>query len=391
LKVILLTSTGAWGGTEVHALKFAGTLAKRGHEVQVIGLDQDLYRDPCLRARPRIGYQRLHLARPVRDVSYWGWRAQFRTLRADVCVLVKNCFLAGSVALDLAARHSFPSFFTIEQLAGDPFPAKSSSRYLGGLIPGLGLWWYRRRVGHYLRSVGPRRIVCVSDAVRNRLVRDYRFPARKAVTIHNGIDPERFQPSGEHRSATRRAWGIPEDALVFGAVGRLDNLHKGYEVAVELFAELTRMLPSRDLRLVLVGEGPDGPSLKALAARLGVAHLVCFPGFTSRSWEVYPALDIFVMPSRMEGLPHALAEAMACGCCPIAMGVGGVPEVIPNPGLGWLVAPEDREGFFTAMTTAARCGPEERRQMGRRAREYVASKFNEKFQLGTLADLIEAS
>lgn len=389
LTVVLLTYTGVWGGTEVHAMKFAVSLANRGHRVQVIGLGHDVYREACLYAGPRIEHQRVDLPRPVPNMGYWRWRSLFHTLPADVCVFVKNCFRSGSIALDLAARRCFPRYYTIEQLAGEPFPIKSSSRYLGGLLPGLGLWWYQQRIGFYSRSLGPRRVVCVSEAVRCRLVDDYHFPAHKAVVIHNGIDPERFRPNRDFRWASRSAWGIPDDALVFGAVGRLDNGHKGYDVAIELFAELTRMLPSQDLRLVLAGEGPDGPALKTLAVRLGVDHLVCFPGFTSRPWELYPAFDFYVMPSHNEGLPHALAEAMACGCCPIAWGVGGVPEVIPVPNLGWLVAPEDRQGFFTAMTDAVRCSSEQRLQMGSRAREHIVARFNERVQLSALGDLIE--
>jgi glycosyltransferase involved in cell wall biosynthesis len=391
LRVQLLTDTGAWGGAEIHAVKLAKTLAGRGHEVRVIGLNQDLFREPCLRAGRGIEYQYVQLPKPVRQMSYRGWKSLFRALPPDVCILVKNWFAAGSFALDLAARHSFRSYLTIEQLAGEPIGPKFSRRYLGGLLPGLGLWWYRQRIGCYLRSLGPQRVVCVSDAVRDRLVRDYHFPARKAVTIHNGIDPERFQPSRDFGSASRKAWGIPEDALVFGAVGRLVNSHKGYDVAVELFSELKQMLPSRDIRLVLAGAGPDEQVLKNLACRLGVANLVCYPGFANRPWEVYPGIDVFLMPSLNEGLPHALAEAMACGCCPIAMGVGGIPELVSDPGLGWLVAPGDRQGFHTAMAAAACCSPEARLQIGSRARDYVIDHFNEKRLLGALVDLIEAS
>jgi L-malate glycosyltransferase len=93
----------------------------------------------------------------------------------------------------------------------------------------------------------------------------------------------------------------------------------------------------------------------------------------------------------MEGLPHALAEAMACGCCPIAMGVGGAPEVITSPDFGWLVAPENRQGFLTAMLAAASYSPEERLRMGTRAREHVMACFNAKLQLGALADFLEAT
>jgi glycosyltransferase involved in cell wall biosynthesis len=389
LRIQILTHTGAWGGSEVHTMKVAKFMANRDHAVCVIGLNHNLLRDPCLRSGAEIEYHCVKLSKPVSQMRYWGWKSVFRTYPADVCILVKNSFGEGSFVLDLAARHSFKCYLTIEQCIGEPIPPKTSRRYLGGLIPGLGLWWYSQKVRKFLRSLAPHRVVCVSHAVRHRLVRDYRFSANKTVTIHNGVDPEQFQPNRDFRVATRNAWGISQDAFIFGALGRLDNRTKGYDIAVELFAQLRQSLPSQDLRLVLAGMGPDEQPLKSLARRLGVDHLLTFPGFVNRPWEVYPAFDVFVMPSHIEGLPLALAEAMACGCCPVAMGVAGVPEVIPSPELGWLVPSEDRRGFLSAMETAARCSAEERRQVASRARQQVVDNFDDKNLLTALANLIE--
>jgi glycosyltransferase involved in cell wall biosynthesis len=175
---------------------------------------------------------------------------------------------------------------------------------------------------------------------------------------------------------------------VFGAIGRL-HPWKGFDLALESFRKLISSAPGRDVWFVLVGNGPEQDALKRLAEGPEVKGKVRLTGFTDRPWEIYPAFDVFLMPSHKEGLPLSLLEAMACGCCPIAMGVGGIPEVITGPGLGWLVQPNDRPGFFEAMKEAAEIGPDRLREMGRKARERIVMHFEARRQFSALANLIE--
>jgi glycosyltransferase involved in cell wall biosynthesis len=141
--------------------------------------------------------------------------------------------------------------------------------------------------------------------------------------------------------------------------------------------------------LVLVGDGAERAALEQKARLLSCREQVIFPGFTDRPWEAYSGLDVFVLPSRDEALPLALLEAMACGCCPVAMAVGGVGEVLSNPRLGWLVPAADRTGFLTAMQAAVALPDPARAEMGGRARQHVVSKFNAQRQFAALADVIE--
>ena len=96
------------------------------------------------------------------------------------------------------------------------------------------------------------------------------------------------------------------------------------------------------------------------------------------------------MPSLNEGLPLALAEAMACECCPVATAVGGIPEAVSGPELGWLVPPSDVEAFADAMIAAASQTAQQRAEIGQRAREHVLKNFNAAVQFDLLADLIES-
>jgi len=303
--------------------------------------------------------------------------------------MVKGFFGLGTWQLDIAARYCFGNYVTIEHLSADALAPKTSRRHFG-LMPGLGLWWYRRVfLPRYLRSIGPRRIVCVSDAARKRLVGDFCFPSKKVVTVRNGIDAAIFHPDITHRDAWRSRLGIPGSALVLGAVGRLHPV-KGYDIALAGFKECVSAFVEKDIRLLFIGDGEHEQALRRRAETILPHGRIIFAPFSDRPWEALNALDIFLMPSLNEGLPFALLEAMACGCCPVATAVGGVPEVIQSPELGWLVPAGDEGAFAAAMKDAASQSSEKRSAMGRNVREHVRKNFNSTTQFKLLSELIES-
>ena len=89
-------------------------------------------------------------------------------MKGEVCLFPKGELSTGSWPLDLAMRLAFSRYLTIEHKASLPPPKRSTRRHLGGLIPGLGLWWYRERLTSALRGLWPHRVVCVSNAVEQR-------------------------------------------------------------------------------------------------------------------------------------------------------------------------------------------------------------------------------
>lgn len=388
MNVCILTATRGWGGVEVHTTGLARYLVRKGHKVVIVQVGHDVYGNVGFVKREKVEVIRINTAKHIND---FGWFECFRILskvKADVCVFAKGGLLLANWRLDFAARVSFPRYITIEHGECPKMPVRNSARHLGGFLPGIGLWWLRILLRRYMRSVAPHRIISVSSTVRDQLVEYYHFQSRKVVAVRNGIDTNRFQRFPGFRRTLRTEWRIPEDACVFGAIGRLSR-EKNYNVALELFAELVSTIPERDLRLVVVGDGPLYGTLRRTIEDAGLNDRVILTGFYDRPWQVYSAIDIFLMPSQNEGLPLALLEAMASSCCPIAMAVGGIPEVISDRRLGWLVQPGDRTGFFQAMREAAESDPEKLEEMGRRARRSVVSDFNAQKQFLKLVDLIE--
>jgi glycosyltransferase involved in cell wall biosynthesis len=385
--VCVLSSTVELGGVERHILALTNRLVARRFHVTLVVLGRNVFRD---RLELHRGVEVLEspTSRPFARIAWREASQIMRNLPGDACIFEKGSFDTGSFALDLAARIRFRRYITVEQLQAEPLPPKTTRRHFGGLVPGVGWWWYKLRLWGHLRSWAPHKVVCVSDAVRNTLLQQYWFPRRKAVTVYNGIDLTRFAPNPAFREEVRQELGIPASALVLGAIARFHPV-KNLDMAMRCFVRLAAELPERDLHLVFFGQGSEEQRLKAMAASSPVSGRIHFRPFTTEPWKVLNALDVFVMPSRNEGLPFALLEAMATGCCPIATRVAGNAEVVQTPDVGWLVD-LDEDAFLSAMRASTLMTDQQRAAMGRAARELVVRQFDEARQLDTIIDLLLA-
>ena len=151
---------------------------------------------------------------------------------------------------------------------------------------------------------------------------------------------------------------------------------KGIDLAIEAFASAHRGRPERKVRLVIVGEGPEKPSLQRLAQQLKIDHLINFPGFAADPSKSYCGFDAFLMPSRVEPLGISLLEAMACGLPVIASRVGGMREILANSDLGFVVPPEDSDSIATAMTLLLKRNRSALQLLGARNRQHVVERYS---------------
>jgi len=386
VNVCILSDTKVWGGAEVHTVGLAGALAGRGHDVSIVALGDDVFRDRLNGCRTSVAVRKPALPRPMHRMGFRECAALVRGLPGDVGVMVRWGLEAGSLALDVAARLRFGRTIAIEHSSAEMAPR--TSRRLFGLIPGLGVWWYRMWLTWRFRSMASSRVVAVSETARERLIHDFRLPRRKVVAVRNGIDADRYRRDDAARAAVRRSWGASDSTVVVGSVSRLSP-EKGLDSSVAAFARLTRLRPERDVRLVLVGEGDERKTLEKAAREAGVLDRVVFPGFTDRPWDAHSGIDVYLQPSREEAIGLAMMEAMACECYPIATAVGGVPEVLSAPGVGRLTAPGDVDELMAALDEATGLDPERRREIGRAARRHIVERFNAAVQFEALARVIE--
>lgn len=214
----------------------------------------------------------------------------------------------------------------------------------------------------YRRNAG---VVAVSDGVAGSIRAD--VPVE--VVVH-GIDTGRLRPATieAHRSA-RRALGLAPEAPVIGTVGNF-TAKKDHASLLAATARLVDEHPG--IRLVLVGSGPLEDELRARARALGIEGTVVFAGSRDDVFDLLPALDVFTLSSRFEGLPIALLEAMACGVPPVATRVGGIPEVVTDGRDGSLVEPGDPEALATVLGKLL-ADPVARQEMGAQAARRAAA------------------
>lgn len=194
--------------------------------------------------------------------------------------------------------------------------------------------------------------IAVSSGVRDtytaRGVGEERF-----VTVPNGVRPRRHAPG---RTAARAALHLQQDDLVVVSTGRLTAM-KGHRRLIEAAALLQPDHPQ--LQVVILGEGDLRTDLEDLVARCGLAGSVHLPGHRPDARMLLDAADVFALPSRSEGMPLALIEAMEAGLPVVATRVIGSSEVVTHGGTGLLVPTENPEMLAGAL--AELLGDPERR------------------------------
>jgi glycosyltransferase involved in cell wall biosynthesis len=172
-------------------------------------------------------------------------------------------------------------------------------------------------------------------------------------------------------SEIRTEFGIPKGVYVTGSLGRL-TYQKGFDLLLVAIAEL------EDLELVHIfaGHGEEAAALKRQASELGLAERVIFPGFVREVPRFLSSLDVYIQPSRFEGMPFAVLEAMASECPVVATAVDGITELIEDGVHGRLVEPEDPRGL-AAVIRAVIADPARARTMGAAARKRVCEEFDD--------------
>ena len=157
-------------------------------------------------------------------------------------------------------------------------------------------------------------------AVADNLTASWQISAQRIQVCHNGFEELEFHPN--HRS---RPVQLADASTVIGTVAVLRE-EKNLITLVEAFAQVAKV--DRLARLLIVGSGPMRPLLERRVEVLNLISACVFEDASNTPAQWMRAIDIFVLPSRSEAFPNALLEAMACGCCPVASRVGGIPELI---------------------------------------------------------------
>lgn len=329
LKILHLITTLGAGGAENHLFLLAREQKRAGHEVHVAyfrasGNLKDAFEQEGISVHYLAGSRYLSLR------AFWSLYRLIRSYRPQI---LHTHLFSGDVYGALLGR-----FCRI--------PVIVSSKH---------------NQDQYLKKVGIRsiakwaialddQVIAISDAVQNFTVEALGYSVEQAqkkfTRIYYGIDLEEIDRTARE-SFLRAPYGIPEEAIIFGTIGRLAE-QKGYPYLIEAVARLREEFPN--LYFIAIGRGDQEQAIRDLIAEKELEDFFLLLGYhsnRSRLLGFLDAMDVFVLPSLWEGFGLVLAEAMALKKPIIASSAGSIPEVISEE-CGVIVAPRDVEGLVQA-------------------------------------------
>jgi glycosyltransferase involved in cell wall biosynthesis len=188
------------------------------------------------------------------------------------------------------------------------------------------------RVYRYLYGRASK-VVCSSEAMVNDMVEHLKVPREKLVRIYNPLDVESVRRCAKIGGNPYRGRG---PHLI--AAGRLSR-EKGFDILLDAMPMILEHFPNA--QLAILGEGPSRAQLMRQAEGLGLNEEVQFLGFEQNPWRYIGNADLFVLPSRYEGLPNVLLEALALGVRVVAADCPGAIREIQASGAEMVLVPQE--------------------------------------------------
>ncbi len=342
MNILVINSAKEWGGTEKWALYAADGLAQLGHKVY-FGCRGSMFQNRAL--QNNVEFVTFPFANNADIVSVFQIRSFLKKKRIDVVMPSKQreYFLAG-----LAAK-----MFTDTKVAG----IYGIDRPIHNLR--------NRIVFHNLFDivfVNARKIVEV-------LSKDKSFDVNKCRLVYVGMEPLICNDSARLR--IRESLGLTQNQICIMGIGRVAP-QKGFDYGIKALSFLIKKHP--DVKLVIVGSG-DIEAHKKLAQDYGINDKVIFTGFREDIHDLVQAMDIYWLPSRSEGIPNTMMEAMAAKKPVVAFDIAGVAELIKNEENG-IVVPFENIEMFCSRTADLIENPEKRKIIGEKGYQTVVNDYS---------------
>lgn len=278
-----------------------------------------------------------------------------RLVRArDIRLIHSHGKGAGVYGRLVARMHGLPAVHTFHGIHFEGYRAAARVAYLA-IERGLARW--------------TRIVINVSRAQEREGIALRLFTPTQSRVVRNGIDAAGLTATALDRRNARLALGLTPSAPVVGCAARFDPVKQ-----LDVLLEAVAGIKDDTVRVVLVGDGPETPRLVELARTLGLASRALFPGEVVDAAKLFPAFDVYAAPSRKEGLPLAVLEAMALGLPVVASDIAAHREVLgDSAGLVDASPPA-----VAAVLGTLLADPGQRARLGAENRARVRSEFDVK-------------
>jgi glycosyltransferase involved in cell wall biosynthesis len=219
------------------------------------------------------------------------------------------------------------------------------------------------------------RIIAVSNGVKEIIISDYKLDARRIAVIPNPVDIA----SVVELSKKETSMALPDDYLIH--VGRLNVKTKAHDTLLNAYKKISSFHP--DLKLILVGDGPDKGQIKAMIKDLDLSESVILAGWQDNVYPFMARAKALVLCSRYEGWPNVLVEAMTCGCPVVATDCPTGPrEILGDNEYGLLVPVDDPEALphsVKKLLTDESCRAYFQEQAQKRAQDFDLEQIGSKY------------
>jgi glycosyltransferase involved in cell wall biosynthesis len=322
MKILLLTTHLRMGGVPIYVVTLASALKRLHHEVFVASSGGEL-----VKRLEKNGIT--HLKVNIDTKSELDPKL--------IAGLYHLYWLVGENAIDIVHTHT-----RITQVMGEALSCLTGVVHISTCHG-----FFKKRIGRRMFGCWGKRVIAISDAVREHLVNDFGIPKSKVALIHNGIDLGSFKQirSEEEKGLIKGRLGLGQGPVV-GIIARLSPV-KGHRFLIRAMRLVVEKI--ENAQLLIVGEGEEAPGLKDLTRELGLSKAVVFTSSIFDPPSVLSIMDVFVLPSVEEGLGLALLEALCCARPVIASDVGGIYSIVKDNVTGLLVPPKDPERLAKAI------------------------------------------
>ena len=235
--------------------------------------------------------------------------------------------------------------------------------------------FFRRNRGRAFFPAWGDRVIAISEAVEEHLVKDFHVKKDKISLVYNGIDVKKFLKdiSEKEMDALKDKFGIRKDHSIIGTIARFTP-DKGQDILLYALFEILKEKPN--VQLVFVGDGKERSRIVDLAQRLDISENVIFIRSQLNTVDVLSVIDVFMFtPKRKEGLGIAPLEALASGKPVVGTRVGGISSIIEDGVNGFLVEPSRPELLVEPVVKLLK-DRELYQKMSQAGREIVIQKFS---------------